>query len=955
MNNKTSQTNQENYQLLTIDIETESTTEEKEHALIPHLNRITVIGVENVETGHTAVYRNLEEFKRDIWQDPEFKFLGHNFKWDFKNLTYHLGQLPAAGYSAYLHDTRAMAAICTDKVPESYLETYEAKRKKLNLLLPKGQGHREARGNSLKVLAPYFLGVDPFWETTTNHNNDTYVLQDVQYTTRLYKFLTQRLQELGQYDFYLKNMEWNRSAITPAEVNGLQLDAPNLIKLKEQLSFEERQLQTQIRGEWLPHMLAWEQKARDELQQEYQQMFEQAYSKPTKKPKDVAALQSKYAGLYHNSITKNPPKFNLDSPLQMKWLLKEQLNYNVTNLEGKESTGVEVLERLARTDETVSKLLKFRETQKVLTGFIPEYLAMQRPNGSINTNFNFDGTRTGRLSCIAKGTLIQVPGGEVPIEEVKEGDYVYCYTKNNKLTIKKVTATHKQGVKETVKIKVQSSGDGRVLELICTPDHKIKTKYKGWVEAKDLTQHTKVLHLRRNKLPSGRIRLYSTDRGQELEEAIIKREFFKAPPQLHIHHIDTNKSNNSLDNLAICTRRGHIKIHSQLNGEITGQRQTVTKEYSKYSILRMIAKVRGKTSLAKLGFVALKRHANMRGISIPEVTSRYSKVTGLYLNQTNVLKALEGRDVEQAAKVLGIGTRKLKALCWKYGITYNHMIVSVKPHLPMETFDLTVEDEHNFIAGEICVHNCSSINLQQTPKRLKSYFTARPGKLLATYDLGAIEPVILAYFSQDPNLCKLILAGESFHSINAINMFNLECTEKEVKKLYPLERDLAKTLGLAILYGAGVNRVVMAAAQAGVEISHSRAKEIVYGLRNYYKGVWEFKQELDQLLESGEVLFNLFGRPFKIENRDDVYMKGLNTLIQGSGSDLTQQAACDISKIPGCTPLAFVHDSVVTEIDAVRSEELCNKIQYEFTKFKLPSQYGNLPLTVEGGAYECWD
>lgn len=648
MNNKTSQTNQENYQLLTIDIETESTTEEKEHALIPHLNRITVIGVENVETGHTAVYRNLEEFKRDIWQDPEFKFLGHNFKWDFKNLTYHLGQLPAAGYSAYLHDTRAMAAICTEKVPESYLETYEAKRKKLNLLLPKGQGHREARGNSLKVLAPYFLGVDPFWETTTNHNNDTYVLQDVQYTTRLYRFLTQRLQELGQYDFYLKNMEWNRSAITPAEVNGLQLDAPNLIKLKEQLMMEERQLQAQIRGEWLPHMLAWEQKARDELQQEYQQMFEQAYNKPTKKPKDVAALQSKYAGLYHNSITKNPPKFNLDSPLQMKWLLKEQLNYNVTNLEGKESTGVEVLERLARTDETVSKLLKFRETQKVLTGFIPEYLAMQRPDGSINTNFNFDGTRTGRLSC-------------------------------------------------------------------------------------------------------------------------------------------------------------------------------------------------------------------------------------------------------------------------------------------------------------------SSINLQQTPKRLKSYFTARPGKLLATYDLGAIEPVILAYFSQDPNLCKLILAGESFHSINAITMFNLDCMEKEVKKLYPLLRDLAKTLGLAILYGAGVNRVVMAAAQAGVEISHSRAKEIVYGLRNYYRGVWEFKQELDQLLESGEVLFNLFGRPFKIENRDDVYMKGLNTLIQGSGSDLTQQAACDISKILGCTPLAFVHDSVVTEIDAAMSEELCNKIQYEFTKFKLPSQYGNLPLTVEGGAYECWD
>jgi hypothetical protein len=36
----------------------------------------------------------------------------------------------------------------------------------------------------------------------------------------------------------------------------------------------------------------------------------------------------------------------------------------------------------------------------------------------------------------------------------------------------------------------------------------------------------------------------------------------KIPDQFVVHHIDDDPSNNSLDNLALCTRKGHMTIHS---------------------------------------------------------------------------------------------------------------------------------------------------------------------------------------------------------------------------------------------------------------------------------------------------------------------------------------------------------------------------------------------------------
>lgn len=248
----------------------------------------------------------------------------------------------------------------------------------------------------------------------------------------------------------------------------------------------------------------------------------------------------------------------------------------------------------------------------------------------------------------------------------------------------------------------------------------------------------------------------------------------------------------------------------------------------------------------------------------------------------------------------------------------------------------------------------SGPNLQQVPGELHQLFTAEPGNVLITRDLSAIEPTVLAYYSEDPQLAALLISGGDFHGTNAATMFGLDCDPKEVKTKYPLERRIAKTVGLAVLYGAGAQRVLQTLKQADVHtFSLAECKDLVYRLRKFYSGVWEFKLQLDAELESGAILHNLMDRPFKIQNAEDVYMKGLNTLIQGSASDLMQQAASDILDL-GYSPKLIVHDELVVEVPKNQADKAEQDVIREMTKFQLPTKFGLIPIKTEGKVAETW-
>ena len=91
--------------------------------------------------------------------------------------------------------------------------------------------------------------------------------------------------------------------------------------------------------------------------------------------------------------------------------------------------------------------------------------------------------------CFPAGTKVKVNGKNIPIKEVNIGDIVNSYNLENQIKeLKPVTKLYERDyngdlIKITIKDKV----------IICTPNHKIYTINRGWVEAGSLTTDDEVM------------------------------------------------------------------------------------------------------------------------------------------------------------------------------------------------------------------------------------------------------------------------------------------------------------------------------------------------------------------------------------------------------------------------------------------------------------------------------
>lgn len=95
--------------------------------------------------------------------------------------------------------------------------------------------------------------------------------------------------------------------------------------------------------------------------------------------------------------------------------------------------------------------------------------------------------------CLAGDSLIKIKhNGEVRTERIDE----LCKYENGSIEVESLDGWvimkkwMDKGVKETIELEFE---DGRTLR--CTPDHKIETSNRGWVEAQDLTEEDDVLHI----------------------------------------------------------------------------------------------------------------------------------------------------------------------------------------------------------------------------------------------------------------------------------------------------------------------------------------------------------------------------------------------------------------------------------------------------------------------------
>lgn len=385
------------------------------HALHHKLNKIDIIGVYD---GKTYINFGSDIVSFDKWTaDNDAYFVCHNGKFDIKTLM-------SKGSNIQLHryrgDTQCLGSCIFRRVGEGYLKKYNDKRAELNAQLPKGSAkHRVGSPLSLKTMAPYYLGVPPFWETPDDHNNANYNELDCRYTFDLHAKLVQEAEQDGTlrtYEEYI--MPWQH-LLLEAEHEGVLIDEKLLHQLYAETLHDLAQAEAEVHKAVQPAFDSYREALILQYTAESKEKCDAFIAKRIKDESKIAGIRDRYDASLRKRIEAIPDKFNLNSPVQMLKILTwagidtvvDKKNLDTGLWEEGEAGNKYVLIRAKVRDkiEIAEVLLKYRE-KETEARYLKQYIDAT-VNGRIYCNFSLVGTRTGRLSSSGpnlqnvKGTL----------------------------------------------------------------------------------------------------------------------------------------------------------------------------------------------------------------------------------------------------------------------------------------------------------------------------------------------------------------------------------------------------------------------------------------------------------------------------------------------------------------------------------------------------------------------
>lgn len=318
----------------------------------------------------------------------------------------------------------------------------------------------------------------------------------------------------------------------------------------------------------------------------------------------------------------------------------------------------------------------------------------------------------------------------------------------------------------------------------------------------------------------------------------------------------------------------------------------------------------------------------------------------------------------------------VEAINFKVGdkLTNDFELIGVKDAGVRHVYDLEVEDLHNFIASGICVHNCSSPNLQQLPKAhgdednyaIRKLFigsidpvTKKRKKIIAV-DYSNLEIRCTAHLSGDPLLLDMFAHGKDIHGTTAINMFELtDCDDKTVKQKHPDLRQAAKVLNFLLIYGGSASALYDSLKydrSAPIDLGDKEhlAKYKKFGVKNgvdvaqvyidkyfdSYKGVAQMIRENKKFARKHGFVYTIIKRKRRLEginssdNKIRSYCERLatNARVQGTASDIVSSAQVRLENDPWfeehrCLMLVQVHDEVVYECPEEYVEEAEERIK----------------------------
>jgi DNA polymerase-1 len=223
----------------------------------------------------------------------------------------------------------------------------------------------------------------------------------------------------------------------------------------------------------------------------------------------------------------------------------------------------------------------------------------------------------------------------------------------------------------------------------------------------------------------------------------------------------------------------------------------------------------------------------------------------------------------------------------------------------------------------------SGPNLQQVPrdKSIRGLFIPSDGKVFVIADYPQIEPRFAAHYSQDQALLDVFKNREDFYGSIAVRVLGVKCLPNEVKLHHPQMRQVAKVIGLSILYGIGTKKLSdFIKLQTGQIFSQAQCKSIIDDYFRAYPGLLELRKYVEKKVNHNGILTNHYGRKMQISPLD-VFAQGVNSLIQSSASDACLFSQLKFVDHPHAKLVAIVHDEVVYEVTPEHADafgkELC--------------------------------
>ena len=263
---------------------------------------------------------------------------------------------------------------------------------------------------------------------------------------------------------------------------------------------------------------------------------------------------------------------------------------------------------------------------------------------------NIDHRVAGCNPCLVADTKVAVADdrNHIRIDELKDGDLVYCRDNNGDLKVSPIRNPRITGFNQDIYEVALDSG----AKIRCTGNHKFLTKNFGYVEALKLKEGDSLDLLTRYNQPDGRTASYadkyksttyhavSNYEHTLVSEYVMGREKGKGE---HVHHIDGDRMNNSPENLEMVKGAEHLSNHSQgsKNGNAIGVsndqlfrhgksickklgRRFSVDEWRDYATKNNLPAFFTNYRLAKLGEINVfaKRCANAVGIDLPDLDPR---------------------------------------------------------------------------------------------------------------------------------------------------------------------------------------------------------------------------------------------------------------------------------------------------------------------------------------------